>query len=64
MVTMQGNIGYSSRAIFMSEGMYGADSIGKSEATTVPSQKDKLTQGPWALWGSDNKLPITFADHI
>ena len=63
MVQLVDGIGYSSKAVFMSEGMYGGTD-GKSEAVTLPTQDDKLTQGPWALWGKDNKLPLTYADHI
>ena len=63
MVQLVDGIGYSSKAVFMSEGMYGGTD-GKYEAVTLPTQDDKLTQGPWALWGKDNKLPLTYADHI
>lgn len=53
-------IGYSSKAIFMGNGMVD----GAAPAVTGQTQKDKLSQGPWALWGNDNRLPITLADHI
>lgn len=62
MVQIHGNIGYSAQAVFMSDGFTGNDF--KDPAVTGLTNKDKLTQGPWALWGADNKLPITFADHI
>lgn len=63
MVTIHGNVGYSSKAIFMSEGLYGSTS-GANQATAISTGSDKDGKAPWAVWGSDNKLPITFADHI
>jgi hypothetical protein len=63
MVQVIGNIGYSSQAVFMSEGFYGGKD-GKTQALSLPSDKDALTVGPWAHWGADNKLPVTLADHI
>lgn len=63
MVTLINNIGYSSKAVFMSEGLYGGPD-GSKEAITKSTDKDNLTTGPWAYWGKDNKLPLTFADHI
>jgi hypothetical protein len=53
-------IGYSSKAIYMGSGL----EDGKAPAVTGLTLKDELTQGQWANWGADNKLPITYADHI
>jgi len=59
------NIGYSEKAIFLSEGLsasFGKD--GASQAVSGQTLTDRNNPGPWAFWGSDNRLPITMADHI
>lgn len=59
-VEMKAGIGYSSRAIFLSEALDPAI----NEAPVSSTLLDQNAVSPWAPWGQDNNLPKTLADHI
>lgn len=55
-------IGYSTKAIIRSE--VNPIEIGIKEKVAGQSKEDQDSQSEWALWGSDNLLPVQMADNI
>lgn len=55
-------IGYSTKAIIRSE--VNPMEIGIKEKVAGQSKEDQDSQSEWALWGSDNLLPVQMADNI
>lgn len=55
-------IGYSSKAIIRSES--NPLELGVKEKVAGKTKEDTESLAPWALWGTDNLLPVQMADHI
>lgn len=65
MVQIRDGIGYSEKAIYRSDALkLTSTADGTTQAVAGQTQQDQSNTSPWAMWGSDNRMPITMADHL